>query len=341
MTTTPLTLSPVVVTGAAGFIGSHLTDALLAHGTEVIAIDRRSVHKDPVAARNLADALTNPNLAFHQADLATDELDELDELISGARIVFHLAAVPGVRDSWDERFRDYAASNVVATQCLLTACERAQVPRLVLASSSSVYGQTSGPSTESDPTYPMSPYGATKLAAEHLCMAHAARPDTSTSVVALRYFTVYGPRQRSDMAISRVLAAVLSGVPVPLYGDGQQSREFTYVDDIVAATLAAAAIPGEVGAETVNVGGGSSVSMLELISVVGQITGRKVPLTMEAPRAGDVEATRADLTRAHALLGYSPRVELRDGIARQLDWMVKQPSPQSISEPSVGEVVLR
>ncbi|MGW0324470.1 NAD-dependent epimerase/dehydratase family protein [Nocardia sp. NPDC003183] len=338
MTTTAPTLNPVVVTGAAGFIGSHLTDALLAHGIEVIAIDRRSVHTDPLAARNLADALTNPNLAFNQVDLATDELDEL---ISGARIVFHLAAVPGVRDSWDERFPDYAASNVVATQRLLAACERAQIPRLVLASSSSVYGQTSGPSRESDLTYPMSPYGATKLAAEHLCMAHAARPDTSTSVVALRYFTVYGPRQRSDMAISRVLAAVLSGVPVPLYGDGQQSREFTYVDDIVAATLAAAAIPVDIDAEIVNVGGGSSVSMLELISLIGQITGRKVPLAMEAPRAGDVEATRADLTLAHALLEYSPCVELREGIARQLDWMVKQRSPQSISEPTVGEVVLR
>ncbi|MFD4351532.1 NAD-dependent epimerase/dehydratase family protein [Nocardia sp. NPDC058518] len=338
MTTDSPDLSPVVVTGAAGFIGSHLTDVLLARGTEVIAIDRRSVHNDPFAARNLADALTDPNLALHQADLATDELDEL---ISGARIVFHLAAVPGVRDSWEERFPDYAASNVVATQRLLAACERTQIPRLVLASSSSVYGQTSGPSRESDPTYPMSPYGATKLAAEHLCMAHAARPDTSTSVVALRYFTVYGPRQRSDMAISRVLAAVLSGVPVPLYGDGQQSREFTYVDDIVAATLAAAAMPEDVDAEIVNVGGGSSVSMLELIAMVGQITGRKVPLAMEAPRAGDVEATRADLTLAHTLLDYSPRVELREGIARQLDWMVRQPSPQPISEPAVGEVVTR
>ncbi|GGN65851.1 NAD-dependent epimerase/dehydratase family protein [Nocardia rhizosphaerihabitans] len=337
MTAPLINQGPVVVTGAAGFIGSHLVDGLLARGTEVIAIDRRSVHNDPVAARNLADALADPSLALHQADLATDELDEL---ITGARTVFHLAAVPGVRDSWAERFPDYASSNVVATQRLLAACERAQVPRLVLASSSSVYGQTSGPSAEGDPTYPMSPYGATKLAAEHLCMAHAARPDTGTSVVALRYFTVYGPRQRSDMAISRVLAAVLSGVPVPLYGDGHQSREFTYVDDIVAATLAAATIADDIDAEIVNVGGGSSVSMLELIAMIGQITGRKVPLAMEAPRAGDVEATRADLTLAHALLGYSPRVELREGIARQLDWMVKQPPSQSVSTP-VAEVVSR
>lgn len=337
MTAPPTNHGPVVVTGAAGFIGSHLVERLLGRGTEVIAIDRRSVHSDPVAARNLAGTLADPSLALHQADLATDELDEL---VTGAHTVFHLAAVPGVRDSWAERFPDYAASNVVATQRLLAACERAQVPRLVLASSSSVYGQTSGPSTETDPTYPMSPYGATKLAAEHLCMAHAARPDTSTSVVALRYFTVYGPRQRSDMAISRVLAAVLSGVPVPLYGDGHQSREFTYVDDIVAATLAAATIADDIDAEIVNVGGGSSVSMLELIAMIGQITGRKVPLAMEVPRAGDVEATRADLTLAHALLGYSPRVELREGIARQLDWMVKQPPSQSVSTP-VAEVVSR
>ncbi|WP_051407432.1 NAD-dependent epimerase/dehydratase family protein [Nocardia sp. CNY236] len=328
MTTTSPTLGPVVVTGAAGFIGSHLTDALLALGIEVVAIDRRSVHTDPVAARNLAGALTKPRLRVHQVDLVSDEIDAL---VAGAATVFHLAAVPGVRDSWSERFPDYAASNVVATQRLLAACERAQVGRLMLASSSSVYGQASGPSRESDPTYPMSPYGATKLAAEHLCMAHAARPDTTTSVVTLRYFTVYGPRQRSDMAISRVLAAVLSGSPVPLYGDGQQSREFTYVDDIVAATLAAATVSEDIDAEIVNVGGGSSVSMLELIALVGQITGRKIPLAVEAPRAGDVEATRADLTVAHSLLGYAPRVELREGVARQLDWMVKQPSGHSVS----------
>ncbi|MGV9720434.1 NAD-dependent epimerase/dehydratase family protein [Nocardia beijingensis] len=337
MTTTSLNLSPVVVTGAAGFIGSHLTDALLARGHEVIAIDRRSVD-GPVAARNLADALTNPNLSLHQADLVTDELDEL---ISGAHIVYHLAAVPGVRDSWAEQFPDYAASNVVATQRLLSACERSQIPRLVLASSSSVYGQTSGPSAETDPTYPMSPYGATKLAAEHLCLAHAARPDTSTSVIALRYFTVYGPRQRDDMAISRVLAAVLAGVPVPLYGDGHQSREFTYVDDVIAATLAAAERPKTVNAEVINVGGGSSVSMLEVISIIGEITGRKVPLAMEAPRAGDVEATRADLTLARLLLDYTPSVKLRAGIARHLDWMVKQPSPQPMCRPAAGEVVSR
>lgn len=337
MTTTSPDLSPIVVTGSAGFIGSHLTDALLAQGNQVIAIDRRSVH-DPVASRNLASALTNPNLVVHQADLSTDELDEL---ISGARIVYHLAAVPGVRDSWAERFPDYAASNVVATQRLLSACERVRIPRLVLASSSSVYGQALGPSTEGDPAYPMSPYGATKLAAEHLCSAHTARSDTRTSVIALRYFTVYGPRQRDDMAISRVLSAVLSGVPVPLYGDGNQSREFTYVDDIVAATLAAAAIPEAVDFEVINVGGGASVSMLELISLIGEITGRRVPLAMEAPRAGDVEATSADLTLASLLLDYSPRVELRAGIARHLDWMVKQPSPQPMSGPASGEVVVR
>jgi nucleoside-diphosphate-sugar epimerase len=334
MATTSNTIAPVVVTGAAGFIGSHLTDALLTRGTDVIGADRRSF-TDDVAARNLANAIETPGLRLRTLDLS---VDRLDGLVADATTVFHLAAVPGVRESWAERFDDYVASNIVATQRLLAACERAGVARFVFASSSSVYGPASRPSREGDPTYPMSPYAATKLAAENLCLAHAARTDTTMSVAVLRYFTVYGPRQRASMGISRVLSAILTGEQVPLYGDGQQRREFTYVDDIVEATLTAATVSDDIDGEVVNIGGGQSVSMVKVIRLAGEIAGRRVAVRPEAAQAGDVEATAADLSRAQRLLGYRPGVDLREGMRRQLTWMAAQPCSPTPPESVTVEV---
>lgn len=322
----------VMVTGAAGFIGSHLVDALLALGHKVIAADRRSVHDDMIATSNLAQAREYGRLRLHTVELATGDLDRL---VTGVDTVFHLAAVPGVRSSWGVRFGDYVTSNVVATHRLLSACERTGVRRLVFASSSSVYGTANGPSRESDPTGPISPYGVTKLAAEHLCVAHAGRPDTGLTVAALRYFTVYGPRQRSGMAIRQVLLGALTGADVPLYGDGQQRREFTYVDDVVTATLAAAT--AEVTAAVVNVGGGSSVTMRDVVELAGEITGRPVPIVMADPQAGDVAATEADLSVARQVLGYQPTVGLREGMARQADWLAEL--PESLLMPDRLEVV--
>lgn len=322
----PAALSPdstVVVTGAAGFIASHLVEALLARGHEVVAADRRSVHDDVLAAANLAEVVEHARLRLHRVELATDDLDEL---VAGTDTVFHLAAVPGVRTSWGMRFGDCLTSNVVATHRLMSACERTGVRRLVFASSSSVYGTASGgPSREDDPTVPISPYGVTKLAAEQLCLAHAGRADTGLSVVALRYFTVYGPRQRPGMAIGRVLLGALSGLSVPVYGDGRQRREFTYVGDVVAATLAAAA--AEVRAVVVNVAGGSSVSLLEVLDLAREITGRSVPVITADPQAGDVASSRADLTVAGRVLGYRPTVSLREGMTRQADWLAGLPDP--------------
>lgn len=310
----------VVVTGAAGFIASHLVDALLAAGHEVITLDRRSVHDDVVAAANLAQALTHDRLRVRCVDLVTDDLDEL---IVGADTVFHLAGLPGVRSSWGARFGDYVTANILATNRLLAACEQAGVRRLVFASSSSVYGMARGPSREDDPIGPISPYGVTKLAAEQLCLAHAGRSDTSLSVAALRYFTVYGPRQRPGMAIGQLLLAALTGITVPLFGDGRQRREFTYVDDVVAATIAAAS--AELKAAVINVGGGSSVSMLDVVDLATAVTGRTVPILNAAPQAGDVAATEADLSLARRLLGYRPRVGLREGMARQAEWLAALP----------------
>jgi nucleoside-diphosphate-sugar epimerase len=316
----------VVVTGAAGFIGSHLADALLARGHEVIALDRRCVQNDEFAAANLAGAVGYERFRMRMVELVTADLEPL---MSGVDTVFHLAAVPGVRGSWGPRFGDYVSSNVMATQRVLAACEEAGVRRLVFASSSSVYGTASRPSREGDPTGPISPYGVTKLAAEQLCLAHAGRPDSRLTVAALRYFTVYGPRQRPGMAINQVLLGALTGISVPLYGDGTQRREFTYVDDIVTATVAAAT--ADVTAAVVNVGGGSSVRMLDVLDLAHGITGRPVPIIETAPQDGDVSATAADLTLAHRMLGYRPSVGLREGTARQAEWLAGLPDSMRMS----------
>lgn len=311
-------LCRTMVTGAAGFIGSHVMDALLARGQTVIAVDRRSPDKDPVAAMNLADAAAHPALTVVTAGLAADDLAAL---MAGCETVVHLAAVPGVRSSWGERFPDYVAANLLGTQRVMEACWTAGVRRLVVASSSSVYGSSSVLSREGDRTDPISPYGVTKLAAEQLCLAYARRADCPTSVVLLRYFTVYGPRQRADMALGRVLASALTGVPFPLYRDGQQRREFTYISDAVAATIAATIVPVS-GGVVINVGSGTTASMREVIDLAGQVTGRPVPIAATRSQPGDALTTAADLRQARHLLDYRPEVALRDGIQQQFDWLM-------------------
>ena len=216
---------------------------------------RRRLGQDALADENLAAAAANPLFTPLCRDLATDRLDDA---VDGCDVVFHLAARPGVRPSWGSEFHDYAQSNVLGTQRLLDACVRSGVRRLVYASSSSVYGPADRPSRENDRTSPVSPYGVSKLAAEQLCVAYACRPDNRLSVVALRYFTVYGPRQRPDMAIGRLLFAAYTGLPVTLFGDGSQRREFTYITDVVAATIAASQVDAQCA--VVNIGGGASVS---------------------------------------------------------------------------------
>lgn len=311
--------SKVLVTGAAGFIGSHLVEALLSQGHDVVGIDRRDPRTESIARRYLMHLLDHPRLFLEVADLAGADLSRL---LDGVGCVFHLAAIPGVRASWHS-FDDYLAVNVSATQRLLSAGMAAGVPRLVYASSSSVYGEARGPSREGDITQPVSPYGVSKLAGEQLCLAHAKQTGSGLMVTALRYFTVYGPRQRPDMGISRLLAASLTGAQYTLFGDGTQRREFTYIDDVVRATIAAAAV--EVPAAVVNVGGGSSSTLIETIRVVSDVTGNPVPLTAVPAQPGDVPATAADLTLARILLGYEPTVDLRTGIARHADWLRQLP----------------
>ncbi|TMR99496.1 NAD-dependent epimerase/dehydratase family protein [Nonomuraea basaltis] len=305
--------SRMVVTGAAGFIGSHLADALLAAGNTVIGVDRRSPQADVDAMGNLAGALRHPSFTFVAADLRTCPLEAL---FVHADVVFHLAAQPGVRASWGEQFADYSSCNVFATERVLTACENVRVPRLVFASSSSVYGTTDGtPITEDALPAPESPYAVSKLAAEHLCLSHAGKPDSRLSAVALRLFTVYGPRQRPDMLIGRALAASLGGPQLDLYGDGTQRRDFTYVGDVVHALIAAATTP--ITSTVLNVGAGASVSVLDVLAAIEASTGQPVPVTKQPAQAGDVQATLADRSKAADLLGWTPSTALAEGISRQ------------------------
>ncbi|MFC8660628.1 NAD-dependent epimerase/dehydratase family protein [Streptomyces sp. NPDC057199] len=311
-----------VVTGASGFIGSHLAHALVQAGTVVIGVDRRDPATDRTAATNLAPLRTLPGYIHVAADLIGCAIEPL---LIDADAVFHLAAIPGVHPSWGPQFSDYVASNILATQRLLDAAVRMRIPRLIVASSSSVYGATDGGhSVETDHPQPASPYAVTKLAEEQLCLAHAAQPHCPTSVVALRYFTVYGPRQRTDMFTHRALLSALTGQPLRLYGDGHHRRDFTYIDDAVAATIAAATAPDAHG--TINVGGGSNTSLLEVISIANSLVGRDIEVHQENPRHGDVLTTRAHPGRAQEVLGWQPQVDLHSGMHAHMQTLAAEPT---------------
>ncbi|MEU9446007.1 NAD-dependent epimerase/dehydratase family protein [Streptomyces sp. NPDC048304] len=309
-----------VVTGAAGFIGSHLAHALVQAGAVVVGVDRRDPATDPTAAANLAALQRLPGYMHVTADLLNCAIEPL---LVDANAVFHLAGIPGVRPSWGPQFSEYVASNVLATHRVMDAITRMGIPRLVVASSSSVYGPTEGgPSVETDRPQPASPYAVTKLAEEQLCLAHSAQAHCPTSVVALRYFTVYGPRQRPDMFTHRALTAALTGQALPLYGDGHQRRDFTYIDDAVAATIAAATIPTASG--VINVGGGSSASLLEVINIANSLSGREIQIHQENSRSGDVLTTRADPSRAHEVLGWQPQVDLHNGMRAHMQTLAAE-----------------
>jgi len=303
-----------LVTGTAGFIGSHLAERLLADGVEVRGVDRLSDYYDPAIKReNLAGPLEDSRFELIEGDLV--ELD-LDSLLDGCDLVYHLAAQPGVRVSWGDEFGVYLRDNVLATQRLLEAARETSLERFVLSSSSSVYGDAeSFPTAETDRRSPVSPYGVTKLAAEQLAEMYFKGFGVPT--VTLRYFTIFGPRQRPDMAFSRFIAAALSDRPIEVYGDGGQERDYTYVADAVEATVAAGA-KGAPGA-AYNVAGGNRATVAEVIEQLGKLLG--APPTVEnAPVVvGDARKTGADIARAREGLDYSPQVSLADGLAMQIE----------------------
>ena len=306
-----------LVTGAAGFVGSQLVDALLARGDAVVGVDCFTPYYGRAAKEaNLTAARANPRFEIVEADLRTHDIATL---LDGTDVVFHQAAQAGVRLSWSDGFVDYVGHNVLATQRLLEAVRAARPSaRVVNASSSSVYGnQPRYPTREDDLPKPYSPYGVTKLAAEHLCGLYTENWGLHT--VSLRYFTVFGPRQRPDMSIHRLCEAALYGCEFPRYGDGNQVREFTYVDDIVRGNLAAADADVAPGT-SMNLAGGGEITLNELISLVGELGGAPVKVEEHAAQAGDAFRNGGAIDRARAMLGWSPRVSLRDGIAAQLAW---------------------
>lgn len=304
-----------LVTGAAGFIGSRLCGRLLEEGHEVLGVDCFTPYYSRMTKQaNLSLLRDHPSFRFDEVDLRTAPLEPLLD----ADVAFHLAAQPGVRGSWGASFAEYAEHNVLATQRVLEACRAAGTGRLVFASSSSVYGEAEAhPTPEDARCRPVSPYGVTKLAAEHLVEAYAAT--FGVQAVMLRYFTVYGPGQRPDMAFHRFIAAILDGAPIEVYGDGEQTRDVTYVDDAVEATLAAAEARPATG--PINVGGGSRVSVNEAIRILAETTGRVPAIEQRPGAAGDVRHTSADLARARDLLGYRPRVGIEEGLRREVQWL--------------------
>ena len=305
-----------LVTGGAGFIGSHLSERLLAQGARVRAIDAfTDFYPRPLKERNLADLRGRDNYEFVEGDLR--ELD-LPKHLEGITHVFHLAAQAGVRRSWGTEFGVYTGLNIDSTQRLLEACAKKPIERLVYASSSSVYGDdVQIPMVETALPQPVSPYGVTKLAAEQLC--HLYYVNFGVPCVSLRYFTVYGPRQRPDMGFNRFFTAILQGKPLVQFGDGLQTRDFTFVADAAKATADAAVrgVPGRV----YNIGGGSRVSLREVFDLIARVSGRKVTIDHQGPQKGAMRDTYADTSSARADLGFAPSVTLEEGLRHMWRWM--------------------
>lgn len=317
-----------LVTGVAGFIGSHLAERLVREGHVVVGIDAFTpFYAREIKARNLAGLWEQERFRFVEGDL--NHLD-LRGLLGDFKIeyVFHLAAQPGVRTSWGDRFDEYLWHNVRATQRILEAVKGFPIRKFLYASSSSVYGDSEQlPTSEEICPRPLSPYGATKLAGEHLCLLYER--NYGVPVIILRYFTVYGPRQRPDMAFYRFIRAMLNREEILICGDGEQTRDFTFVDDAVDGTLRGAWL-GEPG-QVFNIGGGASVSLNCVINHLERLLRIPARVRYSKTEAGDVRHTSADIRWAQRLLGYTPRVGLPEGLAREVEWFMK------VHQPTIAE----
>ncbi len=305
-----------LVTGVAGFVGSSIAAALLDQGWTVVGVDAMTDYYDVALKEENLARLGGDLVLVRESLLAVD----LTALLADVDVVLHQAGQPGVRSSWGQEFGVYLEANVAATQALLEAARHApRLQRLVYASSSSVYGDAETfPTSELDRPAPISPYGVTKLAAEHLCSLYASQFGVPT--VSLRYFTVFGPRQRPDMAFTRFLTAAATGGAVTVFGSGAQVRDFTYVDDVVAANVLAATTDVKPGT-VLNIAGGTNVSVNEVLEEIGGLAGGPVAVRRLERSDGDVVRTGGDATRAREVLGWQPRVGIAEGLARQWEWV--------------------
>lgn len=305
----------VLVTGCAGFIGSTLTEELLSQGYHVIGVDALTENYEAwVKEKNMSNVVNHPLFQYIESDL---RLLNLSELLQNVDVVFHQAAMPGVRSSWGADFQQYVNHNVSVTQKLLEAVKESRVQKIIYASSSSIYGSMVGPTKETQTPAPYSPYGVTKLAAEHLCQLYFH--NYRVPVVSLRYFTVYGPRQRPDMAFHRFIHNMLTDKPITVYGDGQQTRDYTYIRDAVQANLLAMekGRPGQV----YNIGGSSRTSLNQVIEWLGEIMNKRPQVINAAKQPGDPQHTWANIDKAGQELGYNPAFPLKLGLHKQVEYI--------------------
>lgn len=313
----------ILVTGAAGFIGSHIVEALLGRGDEVMGLDNFDpFYGEAIKRDNLREAQRSPRFRFHAGDIRDAAL--LDSLIGERRpdAIVHMAARAGVRPSIQEPAL-YADVNIVGTTRLLEAARAAGVQRLVVASSSSVYGNDATPPfREDEPAVcPVSPYAATKRAAELVCETYSSLyPELR--IISLRFFTVYGPRQRPDLAIHKFTRLMLAGQPIPIFGDGNQARDYTYITDILQGVLGAVDRTrlGGIGHEIYNLGESATTTVMELVALLETAAGCRAIIERHAQQPGDVQRTFADIRRARERLDYSPTVPIADGIPRFVAW---------------------
>ncbi|MEK0190635.1 MAG: NAD-dependent epimerase/dehydratase family protein [Oscillatoriales cyanobacterium] len=311
-------MSIFIVTGAAGFIGSNLVETLLNRGETVIGVDEFNDYYDPSLKRkNIARFENYPGFELVEGDILSLNWSSL---LSDAKVIFHQAAQAGVRASWGEGFRSYTERNINSTQVLLEAAKNApRLQKFVYASSSSIYGNAeSFPTSENACPQPVSPYGITKLAGERLCGLYYQNFGVPTT--SLRYFTVYGPRQRPDMAFHKFFKSILFNQPISIFGDGLQTRDFTFISDCVAANLAAAEV-AEAAGEVFNIGGGSRVVLKEVIDTIEQIVDRPIRIDFTETARGDARHTSADVSKAKKILGYQPQVSLEAGLRREWEWI--------------------
>jgi UDP-glucose 4-epimerase len=308
----------ILVTGAAGFIGSHLAERLVKEGYEVRGVDSfLDYYPRRIKEHNLKGLAGKKGFEFIEGDILGPGLEKL---LDGVEAVFHQAAIAGVRSSWGVRFDEYVRNNISGTQLLLEACKDRRLKKFVYASSSSVYGDSEElPVRETSPLKPVSPYGVTKLSGEQL--AYLYYKGYGVPVVSLRYFTVYGPGQRPDMAFHRFLRAVMLGEEIEVYGTGEQTRDFTFISDAVDANVAA--LSDGLNGEAYNVGGGSRIKLIECIGTIEEISGKKARLKFGDSQRGDARHTYADVSKAKRDFGYSPRVGICEGLAEHYDWLKK------------------